>query len=117
MYRQTGKYVIDDNGIMQKGVIIRHLILPGAIENTIRIIKRISERFAPGEVLFSLMRQYLPYGKVSADEYSEINRTVSDEEYALVEEVLYTSNIEDGFVQDESAASDQFIPTFDGSGV
>lgn len=117
MYRQTGPYVINDDGIMQKGVIIRHLILPNAIENTIKVIKRVSERFAPGEVLFSLMRQYLPYGQVSANKYAEINRTVTDEEYELVEEALYTSNIEDGFVQDESSASDQFIPTFDGTGV
>ena len=117
MYRQTGPYVIDDDGIMQKGVIIRHLILPNAVENTLKIIKRVSERFAPGEVLFSLMRQYLPCGQVSADKYPEINRTVTDEEYELVEEALYSSGIEDGFVQDESSATDAFIPTFDGSGV
>ena len=117
MYRQTGPYVINDDGIMQKGVIIRHLILPNAIENTIKVIKRVSERFAPGEVLFSLMRQYLPCGQVSDNKYEEINRTVTDEEYELVEEALYTSNIEDGFVQDESSASNEFIPSFDGSGV
>ena len=117
MYRQTGPFVIDDNGIMQKGVIIRHLILPNAIENTIKIIRRVAERFAPGEVLFSLMRQYLPYGKVDAGNYPEINRTVNDEEYELVEEALYSSGIEDGFVQDESAASCDFIPVFDNTGV
>ena len=117
MYRQTGPYVIDDNGIMQKGVIIRHLILPNAVENTLQVIKKVAERFHPGEILFSLMRQYLPCGKVSAAEYSEINRTVTDEEYEIIEEALYTSGIEDGFVQDGSSASDDFIPCFDGSGV
>ncbi|MBE6368690.1 MAG: radical SAM protein [Lentisphaerae bacterium] len=117
MYRQTGPYVIDDNGIMQKGVIIRHLILPNAVENTLQVIKKVAERFQPGEILFSLMRQYLPCGKVSAAEYSEINRTVTDEEYEIIEEALYTSGIEDGFVQDGSSASDDFIPCFDGSGV
>ena len=117
MYRQTGDYVIDDNGIMQKGVIIRHLILPNAVENTLQVIKKVAERFAPGQVLLSLMRQYLPCGEVSAESYCEINRTVSDEEYELVEEALYTSGIEDGFVQDQSSASDDFIPCFDGSGV
>ena len=93
------------------------MILPNAVENTLKIIKRVSERFAPGEVLFSLMRQYLPCGQVSADKYPEITRTVTDEEYELVEEALYTSNIEDGFVQDESSASNEFIPSFDGTGV
>ena len=117
MYRQTGDYVIDDNGIMQKGVIIRHLILPNAVENTLQVIKKVSEQFAPGQVLFSLMRQYLPCGEVSPERFSEINRTVSDEEYELIEEALYTSGIEDGFVQDGSSASDDFIPCFDGTGV
>jgi putative pyruvate formate lyase activating enzyme len=117
MYRQTGNYVIDDNGIMQKGIIIRHLILPGAVENTLKVIKLVAENFRPGEVLFSLMRQYLPCGKVSATEYPELNRRVSDEEYEIIEEALFDSGIEDGFVQDESSASGEFIPCFDGSGV
>ena len=117
MYRQTGPYVIDDNGIMQKGVIIRHLILPGAVENTLKVIELIAENFRPGEVLFSLMRQYLPCGKVSETDYPELNRRVTDEEYAIIEDALFDSGIEDGFVQDESSASGEFIPSFDGSGV
>lgn len=117
MYRQTGDYVIDDNGIMQKGVIIRHLILPNAIENTLKVIELVSKTFRPGQVMFSLMRQYIPCGKVSDSNYPEINRKVTDEEYALVEDALFASNIEDGFVQDESSASGEFIPTFDGTGV
>ena len=116
MYRQTGDYVIDDNGIMQKGVIIRHLILPNAIENTLKVIELVSKTFRPGQVMFSLMRQYIPCGKVSDSNYPEINRKVTDEEYALVEDALFASNIEDGFVQDESSASGEFIPTFDGTG-
>ena len=117
MYRQTGSYVIDDNGIMQRGVIIRHLILPNAVENTLRTIQMVAERFKPGEVLFSLMRQYLPCGEVSNDKYSEINRKVTDEEYEIVENALFDSGIEDGFVQDETSASGEFIPSFDGTGV
>lgn len=117
MYRQTGPYVIDENNIMQKGVIIRHLILPNAVENTLRTIEMVAKTFAPGEVLFSLMRQYLPYGQVSDEHYPELNRRVSDEEYALIEDALFASGIEDGFVQDESSASQDFIPCFDGSGV
>ena len=117
MYRQTGPYVIDENNIMQKGVIIRHLILPNAVENTLRTIEMVAKTFAPGEVLFSLMRQYLPYGQVSDEHYPELNRRVTDEEYALIEDALFASGIEDGFVQDESSASQDFIPCFDGSGV
>ena len=117
MYRQTGNYVIDDNGIMQRGVIIRHLILPNAVENTLQTIKMVAERFKPGEVLFSLMRQYLPCGEVSNENYSEINRKVTDEEYEIIENALFDSGIEDGFVQDETSASGEFIPSFDGTGV
>ena len=117
MYRQTGPYVIDDNGIMQKGVIIRHLILPGQVENTLKVIELIAKNFKPGEVLFSLMRQYLPCGEVSETSYPELNRKVTDEEYEIIEDALFTSGIEDGFVQDESSASGEFIPSFDGTGV
>ena len=117
MYRQTGPYVIDDNGIMQKGVIIRHLILPGQVENTLKVIELIAKNFKPGEVLFSLMRQYLPCGKVSETSYPELNRKVTDEEYEIIEDALFASGIEDGFVQDESSASGEFIPSFDGTGV
>lgn len=117
MYRQTGNYVIDDNGIMQKGVIIRHLILPNAVENTLKVIELVAENFRPGEIMFSLMRQYLPCGKVSAADYPELNRRVTDEEYAVIEDALFDSGIEDGFLQDESSASGEFIPCFDGTGV
>ena len=117
MYRQTGPYQIDEHGIMQKGVIIRHLILPNAVENTLKTIELVAKNFAPGEVLFSLMRQYLPCGMVSEDQYPELNRRVSDEEYAIIEDALFASGIEDGFVQDESSATTDFIPCFDGSGV
>ena len=117
MYRQTGPYCINDNGIMQKGVIIRHLILPGQVENTLKVIELVAKTFHPGEVLFSLMRQYLPCGEVTEKSYPELNRRVTDEEYEIIEDALFASGIEDGFVQDESSASGEFIPCFDGTGV
>ena len=117
MFRQTGPFVIDENGIMQKGVIIRHLVLPGALENSIKVIKYVAEHFEPGSVLFSLMRQYLPCGKVSESCFPELNRRVTDEEYQEVEDYLFDSGIEDGFVQDAESASCDFIPHFDGTGV
>lgn len=117
MFRQTGNFEIDDNGIMKKGVIIRHLVLPGELENSINVIKYVSEHFPKGSVLFSLMRQYVPCGRVLEGEYPELNRRLSDWEYEAIESVLFDSGIEDGFLQDEESADTAFIPLFDGSGV
>jgi putative pyruvate formate lyase activating enzyme len=117
MYAQTGDFRINDDGIMERGVIIRHLILPGQVENTLRVIDYVAKNFRPGQVMFSLMRQYLPCGEVSAERYPELNRLVSDEEYAMCEEALFASGIEDGFVQDAESAGKEFIPAFDGTGV
>lgn len=116
MHHQVGDYEIDDDGIMQKGVLIRHLIMPGMIENTKNVIDWVAKTFKPGQVLFSLMRQYVPMGRASY--YPEINRKVTDEEYEELEAYLLDSPIEDGFVQeDASCASEEFTPIFDGSGV
>ena len=115
MYNQVGDYHIDDNGIMTKGVIIRHLIMPGMPDNTKRIIDWIAANFKPGQVMFSLMHQYVPCGR--ANEYSEINRKVTDEECKELESYLLQSTIEDGFVQEGDAACKDFIPCFDGTGV
>jgi putative pyruvate formate lyase activating enzyme len=117
MYAQTGDFRINDDGIMERGVIIRHLILPGQVENTLRVIDYVAKNFRPGQVMFSLMRQYLPCGKVSAGNYPELNRLVSNEEYARCEAALFDSGIEDGFVQDAESAGKEFIPAFDGTGV
>ena len=100
---------------MTKGVIIRHLIMPGMPDNTKRIIDWVADNFKPGQVMFSLMHQYVPCGR--AAEYPEINRKVTDEEYKELENYLLQSSIEDGFVQEGDAACKDFIPCFDGTGV
>lgn len=115
MYQQVGDYQINQEGIMTKGVIIRHLILPGMIDNTKRVIDWVASTFKPGQVMFSLMHQYVPCGRAS--EYPEINRKVTAEEYQELEDYLFASTIEDGFVQEEEAACTEFIPVFDGTGV
>ena len=115
MHRQVGDYAMDEDGIMQKGIIIRHLLMPGLVEDSKKIIDWVASTFKPGQVMFSLMHQYIPHGRAS--EYPEINRKVTDEEYAEVEDYLMNSDIEDGFVQDGDAACEEFIPTFDGTGV
>lgn len=116
MYRQTGPYQLDETtGLLKSGVIVRHLLLPNCLENTAKVIDWVAERFKPGEILFSLMRQYVPHGR--AAEFPELNRKVTDEEYQRVEDYLFESGIEDGFVQEDESASESFIPAFDGTGV
>jgi len=115
MHRQVGDYLLDSEGLLKSGVIIRHLILPGNITSSKQVIDWVAAAFKPGQVLFSLMHQYVPCG--DAAKYPEVNRKLTKEEYQEVEDYLFASGIEDGFVQEESAASSEFIPTFDGSGV
>lgn len=115
MFRQRGKYVLDGDGIMRSGVIVRHLILPGQIENTFRVIDWISENHSPGEILFSLMSQYTPAGNTG--DFPALNRRLSESEYLRVYRYLESSGIEEGFYQDLSSAEEEFIPDFDLSGV
>ncbi len=110
MYRQVGNYVINDNGIMEKGVIIRHLIIPEELHNTKKVIDWIKENFNEGEVLFSLMSQYTPTKKCKED---NLKRRLSQEEYDEIAEYLYNSGIEDGFMQELSSAKEEYIPPFE----
>ena len=89
------------------GVIIRHLILPGFVENSLKVLDWIGETFRPGEVLVSLMRQYTPMPGLPAP----LDRTVTDEEYDAVLSWMYLNDLE-GFTQDENSATSAFIPDF-----
>jgi len=116
MVECTGPYELDgDTGLLKKGVLIRHLVLPGQVENTRRVIRWVSETFLPGEVLFSLMAQYTPCGEL--EKYPELQRTVTQAEWAACLEALEASDITDGFVQELEAAGEEMIPAFDGTGV
>jgi putative pyruvate formate lyase activating enzyme len=106
MFRQVGTPQWEGEKLC-KGVVIRHLILPGCVENSLKILDWIGENFAPGQVLVSLMRQYTPMGGLSAP----FDRPVSDEEYDSVLRWMYLNDLE-GFVQEEAAASAAFIPDF-----
>ena len=106
MVRQVGSPKFEGEK-MVSGVIIRHLILPGYVENSLKVLDWIGENFAPGEVLVSLMRQYTPMGNLPAP----LNRKVTDEEYDSVLSWMYLNDLE-GFVQEDSAASEMFIPDF-----
>ena len=106
MVRQTGPVVWQGDKIT-RGVIVRHLILPGHIENSLKVLDWLGETFAPGEILVSLMRQYTPMGGLKAP----FDRRVTDEEYDAVLSWMYLNELE-GFTQEESAATEAFIPDF-----
>lgn len=114
MFRQVGRYKIDDNGIMQSGVIIRHLVLPGQLENSKKVIDWVSENFNDGDILFSLMSQFTPNGECKKD---ELHRRLTQEEYDEIADYLYDSGIEDGFMQELSSAKEEYTPSFDLTGV
>ena len=115
MFRQCSAYKMNDDGLLTSGVVIRHLILPGHLENSKKVIDYVASRFKPGEVLFSLMRQYTPCGSI--ENFPELQRPLSDDEYDEVKDYLFASGIEDGFLQDKESASEAFIPPFNGEGV
>ena len=106
MVRQTGPVQWDGDKVI-KGVIIRHLILPGFVDNSLKVLDWIGETFAPGEVLVSLMRQYTPMGGLPAP----LDRRVTDEEYDAVLSWMYLNDLE-GFTQEEDSADKGFIPDF-----
>ena len=112
MIRQQPKQSIE-NGIMQKGVIIRHLLLPGCSHDSKRILAYLHETYGDS-VSISIMSQYTP---MDMEAYPELNRTVTAEEYDEIVEFAWEIGIRNAFVQDGSAASESFIPSFRGEGV
>ena len=106
MVRQTGPVKWEGDKVM-KGVIIRHLILPGFVDNSLKVLDWIGDTFAPGEVLVSLMRQYTPMGGLPAP----LDRRVTDEEYDAVLSWMYLNDLE-GFTQEGDSADQGFIPDF-----
>ena len=114
MVRQVGPVQLDENGILQKGVIIRHLILPGQLPGARAVMDWVAETFQPGEVLFSLMSQYIPCGQ--ADRYPELNRPLRRAEARKGAEYMALLGLE-GFTQEQSAASQSYIPDFDLTGL
>ncbi len=106
MVRQTGPVQWAGEKVAQ-GVIIRHLILPGCVENSLKVLDWIGETFGPGEVLVSLMRQYTPMPGMKAP----LDRSVTEEEYQAVLSWMFLNDLE-GFTQEASAADRGFIPDF-----
>ena len=106
MYRQTGPVRFDGER-MVGGVLIRHLVLPGQVENSLKVLDWIGESFQPGQVLVSLMSQYTPMPGMEPP----LNRRVTSREYDAVLSWMYLNGLE-GFCQDISSADGDFIPDF-----
>ena len=112
MYRQTGPYVLED-GRLKRGVVIRHLQLPGELENTRRCIDWVAETFRPGEVLFSLMSQYTPQPGAKGP----LARHVTGAEYRAAVAYMENCGITDGYTQERTSAREEYTPDFDLRGV
>lgn len=113
MVNQVGEPVFNNDGIMTKGVIIRHLILPDNIIDSKKIIKHIYDKYK-NKVYISIMNQYTPIHQLK---YSELNRTLSNNEYEEVIDYAISIGVENGFIQEGETAKESFIPAFDTTGV
>lgn len=109
MYEQVGGLKLDENGIAEKGVIIRHMVLPGALANTKKVLRWIKENL-PDDVAVSLMSQYTPCGK--AAEMPPLNRRISKYEYEIAVNTMLDLDFENGFIQSRKSAQKDFIPDF-----
>lgn len=113
MVRQQGNPQFDEKGLMQKGVIVRHLILPGYIKNAENVIKYVYKKYG-NNAFISLMNQYTPIKQVA--KYPEINRKVTRREYTHIINFALSLGIENAFIQEGETAEESFIPDFDFEG-
>lgn len=112
MFRQTGPYRME-GGALKSGVLIRHLLLPGEMENTRRVIDWVAGTFRPGDVLFSLMSQYTPQpGAVG-----NLARHVTGAEYRAAVQYMENCGVTDGYTQERTSAREEYTPDFDLRGV
>lgn len=109
MYRQVGCPVFDEKGIIQKGLIIRHLVLPNHLQNSKHILKWIKENM-PEDTYVSVMAQYFPTYKAKEDEL--INRKLTKKEYKEIEEFLYTLDLRNGYMQELGEHEEEYVPDF-----
>ena len=110
MNRQVGKPVFDENGMIQKGVIIRHLVLPNYMQNTKNILKWIKQNMPEGTYI-SLMAQYFPTYKAVQEPL--LNRKLTKKEYKEIEQYFYTLNFENGYIQELGEHEEEYVPNFD----
>ena len=114
MVGQTGEPVYDERGMLMKGVIVRHLSLPGYLEDSKKIIEYLYRTYGD-RILISILNQYTPLE--AAREYPEINRSITDEEYEELVDYAIELGVENGYIQEGGTASESFIPEFNNEGV
>ena len=110
MILQTGTPVFDAQGIMQKGVIIRHLVLPGQKKDSIQLIKWMAEELPKKQFYIRLLSQYTPYEK--NPDFPELNRRITSYEYQKVVDTALESGLEQGFMQKRTSAKEEYTPSF-----
>lgn len=115
MIEQTGAPVFDSDGILQKGVIIRHLVLPGCRKDSITLLHWLKENLPENHYLISLLSQYTPFYK--SNEYPELNRRITTYEYESVLKEAISLGLIDGFMQKKSSAKEEYTPPFDLEGL
>lgn len=117
MVRQTGKAVFvngDEDNLILRGTIVRHLTLPGCMEDSMQILKYLHETY--GDTIYiSIMNQFTPLSNL--EKYPELNRRITDEEYEALVDYAIEIGIENGFIQEGDTAEESFIPAFDCEGV
>lgn len=113
MKRQVQGYEFDSSGVMQKGVMVRHLVLPQNTNSALRIIDYIAENYS--DTYLSIMAQYVPCG--SLENYPEINRKITEREYNKVVDYALQTGLENVFIQQTESAEKEFIPPFDFTGI
>lgn len=114
MVRQTGPCVFSEEGLLQKGVIVRHLLLPGQLPASKKIVRYLHDAYGD-DIYLSLMSQYTPMTHLP--QYPELNRKVSRREYESLLDFALRLGVKNCFIQEGDAASESFIPSFDGQGV
>jgi putative pyruvate formate lyase activating enzyme len=114
MVSQAGEPVFDDNGIMQKGVVIRHMMLPGLLFDSKKVVDYIYSTFGDS-VYLSLMNQYTPMH--DASRFPEINRTLNPGHYEALIDYSLSLGVKNGFIQEDETCSESFVPEFDMRGI
>lgn len=114
MFRQTGKCQFDEAGMIVSGVIVRHLLLPLHVKESLKILNYLFDKYA-NDIYFSIMSQFTPMPKLV--EFPEINRRVTKREYEQLIDYAIELGIENAFIQEREVAMESFIPDFNGEGV
>lgn len=114
MVRQTGNCVFNEDGYIEKGTIVRHLILPGHTVNSKKVLEYLHNTYG-NKIFISIMNQYTPVYKQK--KYTELNRKVTEREYKKVLDYALEIGVENGFWQTGDTAKESFIPAFDCEGL